>query len=435
LSSNKEAFVLVGTSAQKTYSRCVLDVSLNSALHHGVFEDIEVEELDALNSMGASLRKKQGVFFTPSDLAKLSLSKIDICVDKDIALDPACGSGNLLLEIADRLQVEKSLRSCLLSWNKKLHGLDINPVFINLAKKKIIRLAVSKGAIADLDLCLENAMSLLDNIRVGDFLVEYSRYKGKVNCIVMNPPFCPINTPDDVSWTSGRSNAAALFASYAVDVLPEGGKLLGILPDVLKSGSRYASWRKHIHSQVVTDIFGFGAFEPGVQIDVFVISAVKSLVPQDVIKVEDVGVVLSDRYNVSVGPVVPHRDIFVGVETPYAHAKILPAWETVTDLEERICHSGRKIKTPFVAVRRTSSPKDKYRAVGTIVNCYEDVAVENHIIAISPMDGRIESCVNLLSLLRSQAVNNYINSKIRCRHLTVGVVKGIPLEAIDEHEG
>lgn len=435
MSSNREAFALAGHSTREKHSGCVLDASLGSAQHNGIFDDIEAEEIDALSSMGASLRKKQGVFFTPSDLAKLSLSKIDICIDKDIVLDPACGSGNLLLEVAEKLPVEKSLHDCLLKWNEKIYGLDINPVFIRLAKKKIIRLALSNGATADLDLSLEKAMSLLDNIRVGDFLIEYNCYKGRVNCIIMNPPFCPINTPDNVSWTSGKSNAAALFASYAVDVLPDGGKLLGIFPDVLKSGSRYASWRKHIHSQIVTDIFGFGAFEPGVQIDVFVLNAVKSLAPQKINKVEAGGVILSDRFNVSVGPVVPHRDIFVGVESPYAHAKILPAWGTVNELEERIFHSGRKIKTPFVAVRRTSSPKDKYRAVGTIVNCHEDVAVENHIIAISPMDGNIESCVSLLGRLRSQSVNDYINSQIRCRHLTVGVIKGIPLEAIDEHEG
>lgn len=397
-------------------------------------EALDAEELDALSSMGAGLRKKQGVFFTPSDLAKLSLSKIEICMTRDIVLDPACGSGNLLLEVADGFQVNKTLTECLLSWNERLYGLDINKIFVELAKKKIIRLALSKGAIATSDVSLETAMALLSNIRVGDFLTDYESYKGKINCVIMNPPFCPIETPLSIRWTSGKSNAAALFASHAVDILPNGGKLLGILPDVLKSGSRYASWRDHVYNQITTDIFNFGAFQRGVQIDVFVLNAVKTLRASSVDEVKCTGIVLSDRYNVSVGPVVPHRDDFVGVESPYAHAKILPAWGVVNELEERISHSGRKIKTPFVAVRRTSSPKDTYRAVGTIVNCSESVAVENHIVAISPMDGRLESCVSLLRLLKTPVVNDYVNSQIRCRHLTVGVVKGIPIGDIDERK-
>ncbi|MBG5278078.1 hypothetical protein I4984_11575 [Pseudomonas aeruginosa] len=176
----------------------------------------------------------------------------------------------------------------------------------------------------------------------------------------------------------------------------------------------------------------FGNFEPGVQVDVFILQG-KINHTQEEKNAEQVAAnetpttLLMDEFNVSVGPVVPHRDKVTGIEAPFAHAKILPAWETVDFLPERICHAGRKVQPPFIAVRRTSSPKDRFRVVGTVVNCSEPVAVENHIIILSPKDRSLLSCQRTLELLKTEHVNNYINSKIRCRHLTVGIIKGIPI--------
>lgn len=429
-----ECFKMCGDLAVTTKN--VLENAPSLSLY---LDDIEREEFNALRSMGASERKKQGVFFTPSDLANLAVSKINFCRKNDIVLDPSCGTGNLLLEIAADFEVDRSLHASLVRWNKKIHGLDINPKFVEIAKKKMIHLAISKGAIPEPGITLATAMSLLSNIRVGDFLSEYTSYRGVVNSIVMNPPFCPLDTPPTIAWTSGKSNAAALFMFYAVEILPDGGKILGVLPDVLKSGSRYAAWRTSIYKTITPTIMDFGSFQPGVQVDVFILTSLKassisSIDRADYPALQHTQSVLADRYNVSVGPVVPHRDIFIGIDSPFAHAKILPAWATVDKLAERVAHSGRKITPPFVAVRRTSSPKDKYRVVGTIVNCNEQVAVENHIIAICPKDGSLESCQRLLGFLKASVVNDYINSKIRCRHLTVGVIKGIPIGSIDEHK-
>jgi SAM-dependent methyltransferase len=402
-------------------------------------DTIKQEEDYLLSFMGAAQRKRQGVFFTPNELAKLAVSKIDSLPMNGAFFDPACGTGNLLVEVADRFDASGSLSDCLSRWNKKIYGLDINQEFVCLAKKKIVCLAISKGALPTGGITLAEAELLLSNIKVGDFLVEYPNYKGVVSDVVMNPPFCPIDTPEDIKWTSGKSNAAALFMAYAINILPVGGRVLGILPDVLKSGSRYETWRHEVFNPINPVIEDFGSFQKDVQIDVFILDGVKT---RDVVSIASDTVneslvdfqVLADEFHVSVGPVVPHRDPLVGVEAPFAHAKILPPWSTVNALTERIVHSGRKVSCPFVAVRRTSSPKDKYRVVGTIVNCEEAVAVENHIIAVRPNDGTLESCISLLNFFRSSTVNDYINSKIRCRHLTVGVIKGLPIGGLHEHK-
>lgn len=401
-------------------------------------ESIEEEETALLSFMGAAQRKRQGVFFTPDELARLAVSKIDFRTGGTI-FDPACGTGNLLLKVADSLSASGSLTECLHRWNKKLYGLDINQEFVRLARKKIVSLAISKGALPTCGLTLAEAMSMLSNIRVGNFLREYSSYAGIVDTVVMNPPFCPVDTPEGTNWTSGKSNAAALFMAYAIEIVPVGGKIVGILPDVLKSGSRYEVWRTKIFNPLNPVVEDFGSFQKDVQIDVFILSGTKSC---GLASISSTGAklapeprrVLEDKFSVSVGPVVPHRDPLIGAEAPFAHAKILPPWSTVSVLTERIVHSGRKIPCPFVAVRRTSSPKDKFRVVGTIVNCDEAVAVENHIIAVRPNDGSIESCASLLDFFKSSLVNDYVNSKIRCRHLTVGVIKGIPIGEWHEHK-
>jgi len=393
---------------------------------------LDDDEVLALMELSPVERKHQGVFFTPAELSNLSVEKFDYSLGDGAILDPACGSGNLLVALAATFEISQSLEDTLSEWNSRLHGVDINESFVRIARKKLVRLALSKGAIPSGKKTPSEILSILSNVRVGDFLKEYKNYCGKIGGVIMNPPFCHIDASGEIEWTSGKFNAASLFVVYAAEILPVNGRFLGILPDVLRSGTRYAQWRSRLLKTAECTMETFGSFEPGVQIDVFILQGKKKYTQEEVIAEQIVAnnsstILLMDEFDVSVGPVVPHRDKVIGVEAPFAHAKILPAWETVDLLPERICHAGRKVQPPFVAVRRTSSPKDKYRVVGTVVNCSEPVAVENHIIILAPKDRSLLSCQRILDFFRTEHVNNYINEKIRCRHLTVGVVKGIPI--------
>jgi hypothetical protein len=93
---------------------------------------------------------------------------------------------------------------------------------------------------------------------------------------------------------------------------------------------------------------------------------------------------------------------------------------------------GTIFAPPFVAVRRTSSPSDRKRAVGSIILGNRPVAVENHLLVLTPNDGRLESCAELLVLLACDATSDYLNLAIRCRHLTTRSVMGIPWISADE---
>lgn len=53
--------------------------------------------------------------------------------------------------------------------------------------------------------------------------------------------------------------------------------------------------------------------------------------------------------------------------------------------------------------------------------------VENHLIIIQPIDGQLQTCRKLLKKLKSNSVQEWINQRIRCRHLTVPAIRDIPV--------
>src|SRR5581483_4574739 len=138
------------------------------------------------------------------------------------------------------------------------------------------------------------------------------------------------------------------------------------------------------------------------------------------------GVRVGDLFEINVGPVVPHRDPTEGPEYQYIHSKALPPFGRTCGSRERRRFKGTTYKPPFLAIRRTSGPRDKFRAVGTIVTGNEPMAVENHVLIATPRDHTIDSCSRLMDLLRKEFANDWLNQRIRCRHLTVSSLEEIP---------
>jgi hypothetical protein len=135
---------------------------------------------------------------------------------------------------------------------------------------------------------------------------------------------------------------------------------------------------------------------------------------------------ISDLFEVSVGPVVPHRCPHKGNCYPYLDTSSAIPWSIVSKLPKRR-FKGTVTKPPFVVVRRTSNPGDKYRAVAAMVTGSSPVAVENHLIVLKPKDGTIKQCNKLIEFLKRASANQWFNERIRCRHLTVSSVKEMPL--------
>jgi hypothetical protein len=100
----------------------------------------------------------------------------------------------------------------------------------------------------------------------------------------------------------------------------------------------------------------------------------------------------------------------------------------VTRISEKRRHEGLAYKPPFVVLRRTSRPGHPYRAAATVILGTKPVAVENHLIVCEPHDKSAETCRALMKQLHTQRVNDFLDQRIRCRHLTVGAVAAIPVK-------
>lgn len=405
--------------------RALTPVTLKDALNGKL-----ASELQKLVPLEA--RQAAGAFFTTGTLASRALQSLRI---RRGVWDPACGGGDLLLGWCQQASASRNLPTTLERWGSSLTGFDTQPVFIRAARARIILAAVARGAVRD-----RTAVPLetwFPNIRCGDGLATLPSGELAAD-VVLNPPFVRIQAPECCTWATGSVSAAAVFVDHCINNSAPGTQLTAILPDVLRSGSRYRKWRESISrraSKLAVEIVG--RFDPQVDVDVFILRMVVSK-PGASVKhthfhwgtspsVESKS--LGDYFQVSVGPVVPHRHEEAGPERPYLHAKNAPPNSTVTEIEEHRRFNGTVHVPPFVVVRRTSNPNDAQRPVATLVLGGHAVAVENHLIILKPKDGSLETCQSVMAVLGSRDTRSWLDEEIRCRHLTVGALQRMPWQS------
>ncbi len=383
--------------------------------------DLVLRELLTIEEM-----REAGSFFTGQQLATKAVNLLPAITSKSVVLDPTCGAGNLLIEASRKLGVESGLSATLKAWGQVLWGFDLHLHFIEATKLRIVVEALNRGVEQDCD--LDEAFELLSNIQVRDALTIYSEELLDVTHVLMNPPFTIMPSPKKNYWKDGKVNAAGIVFDKYLKELPKGCKVSAILPDVLRSGSRYKEFREFVSSSMQTAIDIWGRFNNKTDVDVFLLSGVIGANEQAAVwhSAEGAESTIADFFNVRTGPLVAYRDPEEGPEYPYFYPKICPLWETVRNVTETRRFSGKALSPPFVVIKRTSSPSDRNRASATLINLREPVAIENHMIVAMPKDGRVNTCKKLIKVLQTQQTNDYLNERIRLRHLTVGVVKDIP---------
>jgi hypothetical protein len=379
-----------------------------------------------------AVRRSAGAFFTEPSVADRSLGSHALTLsDRSIVYDPACGMADLLIACARRLPVYHDLATTVIHWGEQLRGSDVHLEFIQAAKARLVLLAIARGVptggrpLPPLDqtfpyLVVANAL---------DTLATFS-----ASHIVLNPPYGKIPAPAGCTWGSGKICQGALFLERCLAGAIAGTRIVAILPDVLRTGSLYSRWRAAVEARAkIESVDVIGAFDAWVDVDVFVIRMVVGE-PELAepfawwkvgLRLQDDRV--GDRFDVHVGPVVPHRHRHVGRWQPYVYARLLPAWDTFdVRVGEHRRFRGRTFAPPFVAVRRTSAPGDRSRALATVVVGQQPVAVENHLLILTPRDGSLESCRQLVAVLQDDRTNRWLDERIRCRHLTVGVLRDLP---------
>ena len=380
-------------------------------LHPRVFNGMAGEEIRRLVPL--STRRELGAFFTPHELADDLVAPLRNAVGHLKVLDPCCGAGDLLL--AATRAIEGSIRAGTVT--AKFLGVDKVEAFSLVARMRFEAFNRTKG------------LDISSSFGVGDGLGASEM--GQATHVLLNPPYASVLSHKSNDWAQGRVNGAADFVARTILQLNPGTEVLAILPDVLRSGSRYMRWRKFVSEHLELDDFELvGRFDPWTDVDVFVLRgkviANKSTTVSGKWVPISIGPTISDRFDISVGPLVDYREPRRGPSVPYLAAKEFPAWHTVETVKRRRKYCGRLIEGPIVVIPRTSRAGDPYRARCALVTDPEGIAVENHLLVLKPKSGGIHECRRLARLLRSEATTIWLDTAIRCRHLTVGAIGSIP---------
>ncbi|WP_299500453.1 hypothetical protein [uncultured Roseobacter sp.] len=412
----------VAETERSVFSECKLDGRsveteplLNGAPYQIFRQSTEVER-----------RRTAGTFFTGSANAWKIAHQLHETIPADsLVMDPTCGIGDLLLAYADHLPVEETLQQTLTNWGTQLSGLDLDAELVRLAKARLVLSARLRGGFIDE---IGNINELFPQIRVGDMMTAKRMLK-KPDGFLFNPPFGVVKEVADCSWSAGSVNSAALFLAELVTQKGSIAPISAILPEVLRCGSRYEAFRNQLERWGFWGSYqSLGRFDSWTDVDVFS----TLIVPSPGKRIWNSGdegrkgQCVGDKFDVRVGTVVPHRHPKKGPWHRYICAKSTPRWCDGFAPKSNRRFEGTVFEPPFVVVRRTSSPNDRYRAVATAIVGDRPVAVENHLLVLLPKDGGLESCRQLVRLMGADETNLFLNTRIRCRHLTTGVVAQIP---------
>jgi len=429
----------------------------NATLEYGIFSSQVVTELDRLIDTGVrdkvateillngaasealeehvsrAVRSTDGIFFSGKVLASYVASRIRKKLEGGATVaDPACGAGDLLLACAAHFAREVNLTSKMKSWGERLLGIDLHQTFIDAAKA---RLTLSAASAPGVNLNTGLPKKCLMKIQQGNYF-DHIKEIAEVDCVVMNPPFATILAPENCCWASGSVQLAGLFLATALENAKDGQEIVAVLPDVLRSGTRYARWRSFVAtSSSIKKIHVHGRFDEQTDVDVFVLHLVKdgskknkltsSWILTDKKQLAN-KTEASQSFKVSVGAYVPFRAKKSDPLVDYlCVADAIPDGEVFASNK---CHfDGTLHSTPFVVIRRTSNPSDPRRVIPTLIEGPAKVAIENHLIVLSPLDGTLASCRKLMKSLKNPEIDKWMNNAIRCRHLTTAIVKKLPL--------
>jgi len=382
-----------------------------------------------------TVRKDQGIFFTSEHLAEKVAKRLKNELQQGKSIyDPACGAGDLFLACIKLMPQKETITETLSYWSSKIFGQDLAADFVRSAQARLVISSLYLYSIEKKRHLIINKKNFFENIIVNDFFEDSSIIQ-RADCIVTNPPYGNVDLTGKVAWARGKGQLAALFLDHIINASKDGQRVVAILPDVLRSGSRYGKWRAFINSNsnnLNTEICG--KFNNEADVDVFILDFIisKNSLPENITTfdihsgIKGTKSKMSDYFNISVGPVVPHRDEQIGELSPYIDTRNAKLWEEVTPRNKKKYKCTLK-KPPFIALRRTSSPADKPRLKVSIIKGTKSVSVENHLIVMEPKDGKLQTCREFLRVAKSIEANDWTNQKIRCRHLTVSAIREMPI--------
>lgn len=376
------------------------------------------------NSRG-ELREK-GVFFTGHRMARRLVDSFGAVSLNNVIYDPMAGAGDLILAYLEKLPGCGSLQGRLNQWERIVRASEIEPSFVPVIKLRMYLLAcfLSNQSIRLAKGLLAAAESCFPMVQCADF----RRCTVDADLVLLNPPYNFVQAPPGCKWASGKVSNAAVLLAEIVERYSD-ARIGGILPDVIRSGSRYAKFRTYYNRFSFGNACSIGRFDEKTDVDVFfAVDRSKGKCERSV-RVHSALSTIGDYFSVHVGAVVPFRDKEKGRECWYLDAKKISAGCVLRRFECKIKSEHAPITGPFIVVKRTSSPSDKKRCAAVLVESHDAFHLENHLIVITPKRrSALSDLRKLLQFLNSRKCSTVLNKKIRCRHLTVSVIKSLQIQ-------
>ncbi len=227
-----------------------------------------------------STEKLQGKIYTPAFIIEKILDDAGYTgkniLGKSI-LDPACGDGRFLVEMARRI-IKVSPLPELKSHLQKIHGWDIDPLAVQQARKKLDSLVEPLGIRVDWSLKVQNAL----HQTAEPDLFNPEAESGKFDFIVGNPPYIriqhlPLNERRYIQrhfrfCQSGSTDIFIAFFELALRLAKDHGTIGFITPntyfytETARPLRRYLVQHKHIrqitnyhHFQLFSDATTYSA--------------------------------------------------------------------------------------------------------------------------------------------------------------------------------
>lgn len=179
----------------------------------------------------AMARRDEWQYMTPAPLAEFLIKLCNPTVGESV-IDPACGTGLLLLQAFRHVESQTNPQASWTSAPLNLIGIELN--------SEVAELASTNLALSDIPPhWIHNANSLEP-----DALVSEGINRESFDLVVMNPPIGPIrrlspNPIDLFAPKSGKVSFECLFIQRAVQLLKSGGRMGVFVPESFLSSPSY----------------------------------------------------------------------------------------------------------------------------------------------------------------------------------------------------
>lgn len=268
--------------------------------------DVDVKGKAYEEVVGSNLRGDRGEFFTPRNVCNMMVKMLDPS-DKDLILDPACGTGGFLIAAMNHVvslikeQVRSSGRSRQLQdgtisdrkryfLEHNLVGMDFNPNLVRATKMNMVMNNDGSGGLYQAN-SLDSPSRWAEDLRDRNLM-------GSVDVILTNPPFgskIPIDDPSILEqfdlghqwdyderadkWVKKAKTTSRppeiLFIERCVQLLkPESGRAAIVLPDGILGSPGLGFVRQWLltHTKVLASVdLHPDTFQPGTSVQTSVL--------------------------------------------------------------------------------------------------------------------------------------------------------------------